>query len=118
MPEENEWRTRKQRIDARLKKLGWKIVPLSNEPDLGSLDKIPAEELPTANVPADQLEARYAKAHAHLDKLTQSLLAKAFRGELVPQDPNDELASVLLARIRSAIRGAENSRRRKANCCT
>jgi len=30
-----------------------------------------------------------------------SLLAKAFRGELVPQDPTDEAASVLLARIRA-----------------
>jgi type I restriction enzyme, S subunit len=34
-----------------------------------------------------------------LDQLDQSILAKAFRGELVPQDPNDEPASVLLARI-------------------
>jgi len=33
------------------------------------------------------------------DKLTQSILAKAFRGELVPQDPNDEPASELLKRI-------------------
>ena len=45
---------------------------------------------------ADALEARYRKAKAHVDKLTQSILAKAFRGELVPQDPNDEPASVLL----------------------
>src|SRR4029453_7801018 len=30
---------------------------------------------------ADQLEARYAKAKAHVEKLTQSILAKAFRGE-------------------------------------
>jgi type I restriction enzyme S subunit len=29
------------------------------------------------------------------------VLAKAFRGELVPQDPNDEPASVLLERIRT-----------------
>jgi type I restriction enzyme S subunit len=49
---------------------------------------------------ADQIEARYQKAKAHVDKLTQSILAKAFRGELVPQDPNDEPAEVLLERIR------------------
>ena len=49
---------------------------------------------------ADQIEARYAKAKAHVEKLTQSILAKAFRGELVPQDPNDEPASVLLKRIK------------------
>lgn len=49
---------------------------------------------------ADALEARYRKAKAHVDKLRQSILAKAFRGELVPQDPNDEPASVLLERIR------------------
>jgi type I restriction enzyme, S subunit len=35
-----------------------------------------------------------------LDQLDQSILAKAFRGALVPQDPYDEPASVLLARIR------------------
>ena len=49
---------------------------------------------------ADALEARYRTAKAHVDKLTQSILAKAFRGELVPQNPNDEPASVLLERIR------------------
>ena len=31
----------------------------------------------------------------------QSILAKVFRGELVPQDPRDEPASELLARIRT-----------------
>ena len=50
---------------------------------------------------ADQIEARYAKAKAYIDNLTQSILAKAFRGELVPQDPKDEPASVLVERIRS-----------------
>jgi type I restriction enzyme S subunit len=34
--------------------------------------------------------------------LDQSLLAKAFRGQLVPQDPSDEPADVLLARIKAA----------------
>jgi type I restriction enzyme S subunit len=47
------------------------------------------------------IEARYAKAQAHVDKLIPSLLAKAFRGELVPQDPHDEPVSVLLERIRA-----------------
>jgi type I restriction enzyme S subunit len=36
-----------------------------------------------------------------IEELQQSILAKAFRGELVPQDPNDEPASVLLERIRA-----------------
>lgn len=51
---------------------------------------------------ADRLEARYATARAQVDKLTPALLAKAFRGELVPQDPNDEPARALLERIRAA----------------
>lgn len=49
---------------------------------------------------ADKIEARYTKAKVILDKVPQSILAKAFRGELVPQDPNDEPASVLLERIK------------------
>lgn len=36
-----------------------------------------------------------------LPRLDQAILAKAFRGELVPQDPDDEPASVLLGRIRA-----------------
>ena len=50
---------------------------------------------------ADRLEARHAAARAQVEKLTPSTLAKAFRGELVPQDPNDEPASELLERIRA-----------------
>jgi type I restriction enzyme S subunit len=51
---------------------------------------------------ADQLEAKLATARKIVDRLTPALLAKAFRGELVPQDPTDEPASVLLERIRAA----------------
>ncbi|MBL7852816.1 MAG: restriction endonuclease subunit S [Cyclobacteriaceae bacterium] len=54
---------------------------------------------------ADKIESRYNKAKAQLDKLPQSLLAKAFRGELVPQDENDEPASVLLGRIKGEEAG-------------
>ncbi len=35
------------------------------------------------------------------DTLRQSILKKAFSGQLVPQDPNDETASALLARIQA-----------------
>ena len=34
-------------------------------------------------------------------RLHQAILAKAFSGQLVPQDPNDEPESVLLERIRA-----------------
>lgn len=37
---------------------------------------------------------------ASLLAIEQSILAKAFRGELVPQDPNDEPAEAMLARLR------------------
>lgn len=50
---------------------------------------------------ADAIEVHYQKAKHYFDKLTQAVLAKAFRGELVPQDPDDEPASVLLDRIRA-----------------
>ena len=49
---------------------------------------------------ADTVEARYQKAKAVVDKLTQSILAKAFRGELISQDPDDLPAEKLLERIR------------------
>ncbi|MBZ0137645.1 MAG: hypothetical protein K8I27_14865 [Planctomycetes bacterium] len=42
--------------------------------------------------------------------LDRSILAKAFRGELVPQDPNDEPASALLERIRASRKEAETKK--------
>lgn len=56
---------------------------------------------------ADTLEKHLANAKARVDNLTQSILAKAFRGELVPQDPNDESADKLLERIKAARLEAE-----------
>ena len=64
---------------------------------------------------ADQLEARLTTARKVVDRLSPALLAKAFRGELVPQDPGDEPASVLLERIlaaRQAEAGAGKPSRR------
>ena len=50
---------------------------------------------------AEKIEGQYQNTKEDLDELNQSILAKAFRGELVSQDPNDEPASVLLDRIRA-----------------
>lgn len=49
---------------------------------------------------ADQIEARLTDARGQVERLTPATLAKAFRGELVPQDPKDEPASVMLERLR------------------
>lgn len=48
---------------------------------------------------AASLEAKYSKAMQRVTKIEQALLAKAFRGELAPPDPQDEPAEVLLQRI-------------------
>jgi type I restriction enzyme S subunit len=58
---------------------------------------------------ADAIEKRVAAATARADKLTQAILAKAFRGELVPTEAElarrkgraYEPASVLLERIKA-----------------
>jgi type I restriction enzyme S subunit len=64
---------------------------------------------------ADRLEARLQAAQTASSRLTPSLLAKAFRGELVPQDPNDEPASELLKRlVQSQPVGAKKGRARKS----
>lgn len=60
---------------------------------------------------ADQLQAKVGEAKTRIDRLTQSILAKAFRGELVPQDPNDEPASELLARITAQRANATKAKR-------
>lgn len=66
----------------------------------------------------DSVMAVQASMESSLTQLDQSILSKAFRGELVPQDPRDEPASELLARIR-AQRGTfktqkENQKRKAA----
>jgi len=56
----------------------------------------------TALTEIDRIAAEAEKALKLTDRLDERILAKAFAGELVPQDPNDEPASVLLYRIREA----------------
>lgn len=75
------------------------------------------------------LQGAASNAADQLASLNQSILAKAFRGELVPQDPEDEPASILLERIRAERkaakaaggkkkRGRGRGRRKKAGVAT
>lgn len=69
--------------------------------------------LPMINSTEFEIDQQLAKAEI----LRQSILKKAFSGQLVPQDPNDEPASELLARIqaeREAIKTKNTKKARKA----
>jgi type I restriction enzyme, S subunit len=65
---------------------------------------------------ADQIEARFTEGRKRVDSITQAILAKAFRGELVPTEHevaeaegrSFESAEELLARIRAANEARSN----------
>lgn len=57
----------------------------------------------------DQLDQTLATSLQQAESLRQSILKKAFSGQLVPQDPHDEPASKLLARIQ-AERDAQSAK--------
>lgn len=85
-----------------------KTVPLSGlreihipVPTLAEQERIVAE-IESRFERADALEAAVDRALNDAEKLKQAVLKKAFSGELVPQNPDDEPASVLLDRIRAA----------------
>ena len=62
----------------------------------------------------DETENTISSSLICADRLRQSILKRAFEGRLVPQDPGDEPASVLLERIRQE-REAETGKRGKKN---
>ncbi|WP_166831856.1 restriction endonuclease subunit S domain-containing protein [Thalassoroseus pseudoceratinae] len=59
----------------------------------------------------ESITASAIESEAALTQLDQSILTKAFRGELVPQDPSDEPAAVLLDRIRREREAAAPKKR-------
>lgn len=59
----------------------------------------------------DRLASEATSARRLIDHLDQAVLNKAFRGELVPQDPADEPASVLLERIRTERNATPKAKR-------
>ena len=62
---------------------------------------------------ADAMEAEINAALLRAEALRQSILKQAFAGTLVPQDPNDEPAPTLLARIKAERAKAGKTKPRK-----
>ncbi len=86
-----------------------KAIELSIPPP--SEQAIIIERIETAFKAIDTIEAELTKAESIRKRLEQTILTKAFRGELVPQNPNDEPASVLLERIRAEREAQPKSKR-------
>lgn len=59
----------------------------------------------------DQLDQTLATSLQQAEALRQSILKRAFSGQLVPQDPHDEPASALLARIKAEQEKSSPSRK-------
>lgn len=83
------------------------LIPLPPLEERAEIDNVVANVLATT---AQQMQ-QMRELLAQLDQLDQSVLAKAFRGELVPQDSNDEPASVLLERIKTEREAATDKKR-------
>jgi type I restriction enzyme S subunit len=62
----------------------------------------------------NRLSSDTLSARKLIDHLDQAVLAKAFQGELVPQDPSDEPASMLLERVTARRRAMPDLRDRNS----
>ena len=70
------------------------------------------QEVELAVTLADTVERSIQHGLTRARKVRQAILKRAFEGKLVPQDPNDEPASVLLERIRAARASGQTSGKR------
>lgn len=70
-----------------------------------------AKLLETAFARIDRLASQANSARRLIEHLSQEVLAKAFRGDLVPQDPTDEPANLLLERLRIGRTAAPKAKR-------
>lgn len=81
------------------------MVPMPPEPERALL----VQRVEGALERANRIAVEQADCAGALSRLEQASLSRAFRGELVPQDPNDEPADVMLARLRSAAPSSTSS---------
>jgi len=84
----------KRIILERIREAEFPLAPINEQ-------RIIVEKVETFFHASDIISGTVSRALNLTSQLEQSTLSRAFRGELVPQDPNDEPASVLLERIRA-----------------
>ncbi|WP_461517781.1 restriction endonuclease subunit S [Porticoccus sp.] len=87
------------------------IIPLPSVNEQVELMKRLDVSTPNIGAAENEIDIQLEKS----ETLRQSILKKAFSGQLVPQNPNDEPASELLERIRAEKAGATKPSRRKAH---
>lgn len=90
-------------------KLNPRPVPLCSLPEQHEIVRLLDEQFTVIEQNEREIDAALKRSAA----LRQSILKKAFTGQLVPQDPTDEPASALLARIRKEREATGKSVRRK-----
>jgi type I restriction enzyme S subunit len=88
--------------------LGAAPIPICSFPEQQEIVRILTEQFEAIEQNEREIDAALERAEA----LRQSILKKAFSGQLVPQDPNDEPASVLLERIREEREARVTTRNR------
>lgn len=86
------------------------ILPICSPEEQAEITRILDERLSAADALEAEIDAGLTRAEA----LRQSILKQAFSGKLVPQDPKDEPAATLLARIK-AEKATKPKKRRAAN---
>lgn len=74
-------------------------IPLANADEIGRIVGLVEQGLDVAHTLSERVE----RGTIRTSDLERAALAKAFRGELVDQDPSDEPAAALIERIRALV---------------